>query len=133
MLNIRKQRGLGCSVSILIGTLPLLAQSGTSYVQRNLVSDLPGVAARTDPQLVNAWGIDFGPTGPWWVNANGTGVSIVFDATGAPFPSGDPLVVTIPAPTGPGPSAPTGIVFNPTGGFQISPGRPALFLFATED
>ena len=30
--------------------------SGT-VLQTNLVSDLPGVAAATDPNLVNAWGI----------------------------------------------------------------------------
>ena len=36
-----------------------------------LVSDQPGVAANTDPNLVNAWGLASGPTTPWWVSDNG--------------------------------------------------------------
>jgi hypothetical protein len=30
--------------------------------QTNLVSDQPGAAATTDPDLVNPWGISFAPT-----------------------------------------------------------------------
>src|SRR5207247_484404 len=38
------------------------SSAGTKpFVQRDLVSD------RNDPQLVNAWGLAAGPTGPWWV------------------------------------------------------------------
>ena len=103
------------------------------YVQTNLVSDVPGMAARTDSQLVNAWGIDRSPTGPWWVNSNGKGLSIVYDGNGNPFPMATPIVVTIPTPGGTGTSTPTGIVFNPTTDFQIAPGMQAFFLFATED
>ena len=32
------------------------------YTQRNLVSDIEGVARITDPNLVNPWGLTFGPT-----------------------------------------------------------------------
>ena len=30
--------------------------AGRSYVQTNLVSDIPGLAAHTDPNLKNPWG-----------------------------------------------------------------------------
>ena len=43
------------------------------YHQRNLVADVPGHAEVTDPNLVNAWGLSFGPTTPAWVADNGTG------------------------------------------------------------
>jgi len=100
-----------------------------NYTQTNLVSDQTGVATHTDPDLVNAWGMALLGGGPWWVNANGTGLSLVYDSTGAPYPSGSPLIVAVP----PFPSAPTGIVSNGTQDFQVAPGLPALFLFDTED
>jgi uncharacterized protein (TIGR03118 family) len=108
-----------------------LAQDG--YMQHNLVSDLPGMADHTDANLVNAWGLTHPPTGPWWVNANGTGLSSLFDGTGAAFPVAQPLVVTIPGPAAGASSAPTGIAFNATTDFQITPNNAARFLFATED
>ncbi len=91
-----------------------------SFVQTNLVSDLPGVAAQLDPNLVNPWGIVAGPTSPFWISDNGTGLSTLYDGTGAKLP----LVVTIP-PSG---SAPTGVVFNGTTSFTGAP-----FIFATEN
>ena len=48
---------------------------GGSYTQTNLVADQPGVAANTDPNLINAWGVALLPGSPWWVNANGTGTA----------------------------------------------------------
>lgn len=111
------------------------AQAATSYVnQTNLVSNLSTVgAAHVDPNLVNSWGITHGPTGPWWVADNGTGVATIYDSTG-----NSPLTpVTIPPPsTNPtGTAAPTGIVFNSTTDFVVGHGNtsPALFIFSTED
>jgi len=46
-------------------------------VQTNLVADQPGVAQTTDPNMVNPWGIAFGAPSPFWVNANGSGTSLV--------------------------------------------------------
>lgn len=109
-----------------------------SYLQKNLVSDIPGLAAFTDPNLVNSWGVGFSPTGPFWVADNGTGFSTVYYANGRPFPKPpSPLVVTIPPPTGGTPAAaPTGLTFNGTSDFVISENvssAPSLFLFDTED
>ena len=107
--------------------------SAQKYSQTNLVSDVPGRAATLDPNLVNSWGIAFGPTNPAWVADNGTGVSTLYTGTGAIVP----LVVTIPPPSGAtGPSAPTGIVFNGNGGFTVSANGSSgssLFIFDTED
>lgn len=112
-------------------TMPASAEQ--SYVQHNLVSDLSGMADRTDTNLVNPWGLVHSSTSPWWLNANGTGLSLVYDGTGAAFPVASPLVVTIPPPGATGTSAPTGIVFNGSTDFQLATGLPARFLFATED
>ncbi|HJZ97724.1 MAG TPA: TIGR03118 family protein [Candidatus Solibacter sp.] len=115
------------------------AASAANYVQHNLVSDIPGLADRTDPNLVNAWGIVHSAGSPWWVNANGTGISELFDGAGQAFPLANPLVVLIPPPSGPTPvtpptgATPTGVVFNGTSDFQIAKDKPAIFLFVTED
>ncbi len=47
----------------------------TAYHQTNLVSDIPGRAAITDPNLVNPWGLAAGPTTPIWSNDNRPGLS----------------------------------------------------------
>src|SRR5437016_1861465 len=67
-----------------------------AFTQTNLVSDLAGVAAFQDTNLVNAWGLAASPSGPFWVADNGMGVSTVYKGDGTPFPVGSPLVVTIP-------------------------------------
>src|SRR5215468_6280106 len=93
-------------------------------------------AANIDSKLLNAWGLSRGSGGPWWVSDNGSGVSTVYNAVGAPFvPPGasSPLVVTIPTPDGTGTSAPTGTVFNPTSEFLAGPNAKSIFLFVTED
>ncbi|MFZ0522906.1 MAG: TIGR03118 family protein [Candidatus Acidiferrales bacterium] len=128
---------LALTISILImGAAPASAQT-TRYHRTNLVSDVPGVALRTDPNLVNPWGIAFSAGSPPWIADNGTGLSTLYQADGQPFPVASPLVVTIPPPAGAsGPSAPTGIVVNGTTGFVVSGGSgsgASAFIFDTED
>jgi uncharacterized protein (TIGR03118 family) len=94
-----------------------------------LTSDLSGVAANTDPNLVNPWGIAFSATSPLWIADNGAGLSTLYNGLGQPFPTPTPLVVTIPTEGGgTPPSSPTGVVFNATGSFGG-----ASFIFATEE
>jgi uncharacterized protein (TIGR03118 family) len=106
------------------------SQPGNAYRQTNLVSDLPGLAELTDPDLVNPWGMAAGPTTPAWVADNGTNKATIYRGfvEGSPIQK-VPLVVSIPG------GAPTGQVFNPTPGFVVSSGTasgPALFLFTSE-
>ena len=100
------------------------------YVQRNLVSDLPDAAELFDADLVNAWGLTFGPTTPAWVADNGTDVSTLYSgAVGNTPVMKVPLTVAIPG------GAPTGAVFNDGTGFVVSSGAssgPARFLFSSE-
>ena len=99
----------------------------TSYQQINLVSDQSGVALVQDTNLVNAWGVSFSPTSPFWVSDNGTGKSTLYtvtnDASGSPQVTKLGLVVSIP-----GEGNPTGQVFNNTTNFHADP-----FIFVSED
>jgi uncharacterized protein (TIGR03118 family) len=121
------------ALGVAIASLPFqwnktLAQN--SYLQRNLVSDIAGMAEKTDTNLVNPWGIAASPTSPFWVADNHKGVSTLYDGNGV----ASSLVVTIPpAPGGTPPGAPTGVIFNSSTNFQISPGVVSRFIFATED
>jgi uncharacterized protein (TIGR03118 family) len=106
----------------------LTAQPTQHYKQTNLVSDMPGVAAVTDPNLVNAWGLSRSSGSPWWISDNGPGLATLYNGAGAV----QSLVVTIPGADGDG-GTPTGQVFNGTNDFQLTPGNPARFIFVTED
>ena len=131
--GIFRLRGAGaalllCGVAALTLATPARAQH--HYLQTNLVSDVPGLAAVTDPNLVNAWGLSRSATSPWWVADNGTGLSTLYTGAGAKLG----LVVTVPPQAGStDSSAPTGTVFNGSADFQVGPNQPARFLFATED
>ncbi len=106
------------------------AQNAQHYAQTNLVSDRTGIAAVTDPNLVNPWGLARSSGGPWWVADNAPGLATLYDGAGNIVP----LVVTIPPGDSDSPAGtPTGIVFNGSKDFELAPGSPAIFLFVTED
>src|SRR5438270_4835857 len=99
-------------ISRLATAIPAIAMAlattcihADSYTQTNLVSDIPGLAANTDPNLKNPWGLSFLPTSPFWASDQVTGVSTLYNGAGTP----QALVVTIP------PAAPTGTVANTAG------------------
>jgi uncharacterized protein (TIGR03118 family) len=94
------------------------------FTQTNLVSDIPGFAANTDPNLKNPWGVAFSPTSPFWTSDQATGLATLYNFAGVP----QGLVVTIPG--GAPPSGPTGMVFNPAvaGSFLVG-AAPATFIF----
>jgi uncharacterized protein (TIGR03118 family) len=108
----------------------LWAQQG-GYFQTNLVSNTAGVAATTDPQLLNPWGISFIPGQDFWIANNNGGTSTLYDLSGN---KNTALVVTIPGATknpngNCSPGCPTGNVSNPNGN-SFGGGQ---FIFDTED
>jgi uncharacterized protein (TIGR03118 family) len=125
---------------------PATVTPGGTVLQTNLVSDLPGVAADTDQNLVNPWGISESTGSPFWISDNNAGVSTLYSVPGA---GNTPvstlgLVVNIPTPVSLTGGAPTGTTFNfanAAGAFKITgvnkngvaTTAPALFLFDTED
>ncbi len=94
----------------------------------NLVTDdqAANPAQVTDPGLVNAWGISYSPTSPFWVSSNGGGTSAVYRVDPATQATTKvPLVVSIPNA-----GNVTGQVFNAGGASQFNGNN---FLFVSED
>jgi uncharacterized protein (TIGR03118 family) len=112
----------GVALSLLV--IPAWA---VSFTQTNLVTDdqTAHTAQITDTDLVNAWGMSFAPKGPFWVSANGTGLSTLYkvDPT-TQATTKQTLSVSIP-----GDGSITGQAFNGTStSFNGNP-----FMFVSED
>ncbi len=95
------------------------------FAVTNLVSDVSGRAAVTDPTLVNPWGLAMGKT--LWVSAAGTGLATVYSG-GAGNVKQEKTQVRVPG------GRPTGQVVNTGEEFVVKgPGGagPATFIFAS--
>ena len=113
-----------CTIALAFAPAFLHADS-LGFTQTNLVSDVPGLAANTDPNLKNPWGVAFSATSPFWTSDQRTGLSTLYNAAGAP----QSLVVTVPGSATP-PTGPTGMVFsNIAGQFLLTNGSAATFIF----
>src|ERR1700737_2973436 len=83
-MNTSAKVRLTAIISKAIGIVSALALCsaivvGQHYNQTNLVSDIPNLATKTNPNLVNPWGLARSPGSPWWVADNGTAVSTLYD------------------------------------------------------
>jgi uncharacterized protein (TIGR03118 family) len=128
----------GTLAATALGAAPAGAQP-SAYRQINLVSDQPGHAPLTDPDLVNAWGLaaspgtDAMPGSPLWVSDNGSDKTTLYAAgSTAESVTKVPLTVNI---TG---AAPTGAVFNSDSSSFIVRDKmgnsgSSLFIFDTEN
>jgi uncharacterized protein (TIGR03118 family) len=109
------------------------------FVQVNLVSDIPGLATITEPELVNPWGVSHTTTSPFWTSNQGTSTATLFavtdrtnvtKVTAVNPPTGN---IAIPT-TATGPQGPTGQVANTnTLSFPVNNGGDGLsahFIFA---
>ena len=103
------------------------------FKQTDLVSDVPGLAAVTDLNLQNPWGLSFLPGSPIWISNQGTNTATLYPVVGSTGVKATPFTVNIPT-TGSGPQGPTGQVANAAmTGFDVGNGgngKPADFIFA---
>jgi uncharacterized protein (TIGR03118 family) len=133
--------------SLLAGAIAVAAVSlGASpagagpYVQTNLVSDITGLAALTEPELVNPWGLSHTGTSPIWTSNQAKSTANLFTISPSltvtkAKPAGTDGNIVIP-PGGAGAVGPTGQVANTnTASFLIpmstgGDGNSAHFIFA---
>jgi len=111
-----------CTIALAFAPTFLHADS---FTQTNLVSNVPGLAANTDPNLKNPWGVAFSATSPFWTSDQGTGLATLYNAAGVP----QGLVVSIQGSAPP--SGPTGQVFGNVAGSFLVGANPATFIFDT--
>jgi uncharacterized protein (TIGR03118 family) len=113
-------------------------QAPPTFIQTNLISDGFVPAQQQDANLINPWGVAYGPTGPFWISENNAGVASVdsLNSGGILTVNAIPPITIAPPSPGAGPATPDGQVFNSfasQNAFMLSDGAPATFLFATED
>jgi uncharacterized protein (TIGR03118 family) len=129
-INMQHTLGRRIALAAFLG-LVLISISSTAlaqYAVSNLTSNQAGKGKHTDPLLINAWGLVYGPNAPFWVSDEGNGWSTLYDGTGTP----QSLQVIVHTHNGSGFGTPTGIVYNGSSQFQID-SWPSAFMFATLD
>lgn len=101
------------------------------YFQRNLISNIQGMAQLTDPNLRDPWGIAMSTGSPFWVSDQSTSLATLYSVsptTGTPSING--LVVTVPNSTNAPPSPPPVENNGPTG--QVSTAAAGITTAATD-
>ncbi len=129
-LAARSARQIAVFAVALALSAPLFAEQN-EYQVTTLVANQSGKAPNTDGNLQNAWGLVAGATSTFWISANHTGFSTLYNGLGAQITPPSPVVV--PATSGTGPGSPTGITTNPSKTDFLVDGTAAIFLWATED
>jgi uncharacterized protein (TIGR03118 family) len=132
-------KSICCAGVIAAALMAASAFAATNFTQTNLIADVDGVAAKTDPNLVGTWGISISASSPFWVSNTGNGTSTLYTVTEA-APTTPTVSATVaivpPAPSNSGRTGtPTGQVSNGygAGNFEVAAGHPASFIFATLD
>jgi hypothetical protein len=120
-------------VGALSSTLSIgaLAQTSSTYVQTNIISDGATVQALvTDPTLINPWGVSVGPA--IWIDKAGSGSVAVDTSAGTVAVSSLPSVRIPAAASTSAHGSPSGTVYNSNSAiFDIPGSTSALFLFSS--
>jgi uncharacterized protein (TIGR03118 family) len=123
------------TTACLLGLATHVAAQG--YKVTPLVTDDPSVlatlgygpAATVDPNLINPWGFDHSPTGPWVVANAFSGTVASYNGAGQVQ---GPAVATPQNGAG-GPAGPTGLVYTGGLGFSTSGGAGAQYVVSNLD
>ncbi len=122
-LAIRCSAGL-----VFMLVLAASAQAGPTFSVTNLITNNQAInqAQITDPNLVNPWGVSFGPNTPLWVSNEGTGVASLYSISNTDQVSivQNPSLFPVVIPGG----AVTGQVFNTGAAGGAFNGDPFLFV-----
>ena len=135
------RRHLYRALALLAPVCLAVGQARAQYVETNLVSNEPGVAPVTDPNLIDPWGLAMSATSPLWVANQGSGTATVYKITGASSSTtqltegvaniGGAAPSDANGPTGQVSTASPGVTTG-TADFQVS-GSKASFIFANLD
>jgi uncharacterized protein (TIGR03118 family) len=115
-------------VAAALLALALTLTSATALAQYTATTLVKNTGKKGDVQLINPWGLAYGPSAPFWLSDQGSGLSTLYDGNGVK----QSLIVTVPPASGTGLGSPTGIVYNASSEFKIKTWTSA-FLFCTLD
>jgi uncharacterized protein (TIGR03118 family) len=89
-------KSVGVCMVVVLGIVAPV-QAGSTFSVTNLITNNQAVspAQITDPNLVNPWGVSFGPATPLWVSNEGTGVTSLYSISNSDKVS----IVTTPPPS----------------------------------
>src|ERR1051325_4991115 len=68
------RRSFLCVFAIALLSTAAFPGTGQGYIQQNLISDIPGVAPKTDPHLINPWGVAVNSNGSFAIANEDSGV-----------------------------------------------------------
>ncbi len=134
-----RKKSIFCARTLAAAILAAQAFAATNFTQTNLVADVAGVAAVTDPNLVGTWGISESAGSPFWVSNAANGTATLYTVTEAapavPVVSGTVAMVPPSSANSGKAGLPTGQVNNSygAGNFEVAAGHPASFIFCTLD
>lgn len=110
----------------MLATTLLSTPSQAQYLQRNIVSDITGLAELQDANLKNPWGASHSASSPFWVSNARSNTATLYNVNGTTGAvSINPLVVNTPGPI-------SGQIAN-SSDFNLGSGGSARFLFAGLD
>jgi len=115
-------------IAATILALALSVISATAFAQYAATTLVKNTGKKGDKQLINPWGLAYGPTSYFWLSDDGSGLSTLYDGLG----NKQSLVVTIPSASGSGLGTPTGIVYKGAQEFKID-NWVSAFMFVTLD
>jgi hypothetical protein len=72
---------LATAIAVSVCCVNSRVAAAATFVQTDLVSNIPGLAAVTDPELVNPWGVSHSATSPFWTSDQGKGVATLYAVT----------------------------------------------------
>lgn len=107
------------------------ARAGDGYYQTDLVSDIPGMALVTDPNLMDPWGIAQSTRSPFWISDQATSIASVYSVDPVTQqPTVLSLAPSLPNLGGAPPSPPPVEADGPTG--QVSTSAAGITTSATD-
>ena len=129
----------GFALAAMTGPAAAQSFSVTSLVTDNqayLTSQGYSAAVTVDPNLINPWGMDHAPGGPWFIGNTGTEATMSGSSNGTFYTGAGVKVgsnVSIPEGAVP-PNGPTGVVYNSSAsGFSLPGGGHSQFFVASLD
>lgn len=69
-------------IAAAVIALALSIAAGTAFAQYTATTLVKNTGKKGDTQLINPWGLVYGPSAPFWLADQGSGLSTLYDGSG---------------------------------------------------